>query len=107
MKLAGYILAVYLLLLSAVPCCAFDDCPDDKMDLSTGTEQNSSHEEGDGDCGNCSPFFSCEGCASATISSQTISFEFSLPQVSAVHTVYLQALLPSAEYDFWQPPRIG
>jgi hypothetical protein len=107
MKLAGYILAVYLLLLSAVPCCAFDDCPDDKMDLPTGAEQNSSHEEGDGDCGNCSPFFSCEGCAAATISSQTISFEFSLPQVLAVYTIYLQALLPSVEYDFWQPPRIG
>jgi sulfatase maturation enzyme AslB (radical SAM superfamily) len=107
MKLAGYILAVYLLLLSAVPCCSFDNCPDDKMDLSAGTEQNTSHEEGDGDCGNCSPFFSCEGCAAAAISSSPASFQFSSTQALSVYASYLQTVLPSVEYDFWQPPKIG
>jgi hypothetical protein len=101
LKFTGYILAFYLLLLSAVPCCAFDSCPDDQM------EQSAEHEEGDGDCGNCSPFFSCEGCATATISYPPFSFEFSLTQALPVHANYLQALLPSVEYDFWQPPKLG
>jgi len=55
MKFAGYILALYLILLAAIPCCSFDDCPDDK------TEQTANHENGDQDCGSCSPFFNCEG----------------------------------------------
>lgn len=107
MKLAGYILAFYLLLLSAVPCCAFDDCPDDKTELLAGAQQAGDHEQGDDDCGTCSPFFSCEGCAAATISYQPISFEFSFPPVLLVHAVYLQSFLPSVEYEFWQPPKIG
>ena len=84
LKISGYILAFYLVLLAAVPCCAFDDCPDDK------TEQNSSHEERDSDCGNCSPFFSCESCATATISYQPLQFEFSFLQILPVHATYLQ-----------------
>ena len=47
MKLIGYILAVYLLLLAVVPCCAFDECPDDKAT----TEQTEDHKTGDKDCG--------------------------------------------------------
>jgi sulfatase maturation enzyme AslB (radical SAM superfamily) len=107
MKLAGYILAVYLLLLSGVPCCAFDSCPDDKMDLSAGVEQDSSHKEGDDDCGNCSPFFSCEGCAAAAISYQPALFDFFSKKSLPVYSAYLQVMLPSVEYDFWQPPKIG
>jgi hypothetical protein len=100
-KLLSYILACYLLLLSVVPCCVFDDCPDDKI------EQSSNHENGDDDCGNCSPFFSCEGCAAATIFYQPVEFDFSSQLVLSVHTNYLQAPLSQIEYDFWQPPKVG
>ncbi len=100
MKLSGYILAFYLLFLSVVPCCAFDDCPDDK------TEQSSKHENGDEDCGSCSPFFSCEGCATGTISYQPIEFDFSIQPVLSVHATYLQTRLSQVKYDFWQPPKI-
>lgn len=107
MKLSGYILAFYLILLAAIPCCAFDDCPDDKMDLSAGTEQPANHETGDEDCGSCSPFFSCEGCATATIAFEPIAFEIIPIKISSVHTAYLQTALPSVEYDFWQPPKLS
>jgi hypothetical protein len=99
MKLAGLILAFYLILLAAVPCCAFDNCSDDKM------EQTDNHEKGDNDCGNCSPFFSCEGCASATISYHPVQIGIPAIQILSVYASYLQLSLPRAEYDFWQPPR--
>jgi hypothetical protein len=101
MKIAGYILTFYLLLLSAVPCCAFDNCPDDKM------EQSANHEEGDGDCGNCSPFFSCEGCAPATISLQPISIEIAPVEIISVYTFFQSSFLPSMEYSIWQPPKLS
>lgn len=101
MKIAGYILAFYLLLLSAVPCCAFDSCPDDQV------EQTESHEPGDDDCGSCSPFFKCEGCASAIISADFANYEFVVPSPLPAKAVYIEKQLPSIEYDFWQPPKLG
>jgi hypothetical protein len=101
MKWPGYILSFYLILLSVMPCCAFDDCPDDKTELAA------SHENGDDDCGNCSPFFSCEGCATATISFEPAAFEMMPLENSPVYTSYIQSPLPSVDYDFWQPPKLG
>lgn len=100
MKTAGYLLAFYLILLAAVPCCAFDDRPDDKTELAA------EHESNDGDCGTCSPFFSCEGCATASISNDPAPFEIHAIKVAAVFTCYIQTALPSIEFDFWQPPRL-
>jgi len=101
MKFCGYILAFYLILLAAVPCCIIDNCPDDK------TEQTADHEEGDGDCGTCSPFFSCEGCAAATIVYEPPQFEFISPAISPVYAIYQQPSLSEIELDFWQPPKLG
>ena len=101
MKFTSFILAFYLILLSAVPCCAFDDCPDDKTELAAN------HENGDEDCGNCSPFFSCEGCAIAAIVYHLAQFESSSLQVSPVYSAYMQLSLPQFDYDFWQPPKLG
>ena len=101
MKIAGTILAFYLILLAAVPCCAFDDCRDDKAELATA------HENGDDDCGNCSPFFSCEGCATATIACEHVSMDIAAVEISPVYTAYIQTDLPQVDYDFWQPPKIA
>lgn len=101
MKFSGFILAFYLILLAAVPCCAIDNCPDDK------TEKSASHENGDDDCGTCSPFFSCEGCATASIAYEPAQFDFTAIFSAAVYTQYLQISLPEAELDFWQPPKLS
>lgn len=101
MKLLSYILAFYLILLAAVPCCAFDSCPDDK------TAQATDHEKGDKDCGNCSPFFSCEACATATIAFEPLQIKISAILASSVYSIYIQQQLPDIDYDFWQPPKIG
>ena len=101
MKFAGYILAFYLILLAAIPCCTFDDCPDDK------TGQTANHESGDEDCGACSPFFNCEGCATA--SDHTIIASFTLTPLSTPksYTEFNQPFVADVHYDFWQPPKIS
>lgn len=101
MKPAGYILAFYLLLLSGIPCCAFDNCSSDE------TDQTANQENEDKDCGNCSPFFSCEGCAAATIAYEPVSTATEPVQLLPVYTGYIQNSLPCMNYDFWQPPKIG
>lgn len=104
MKLLSYILAFYLILLSAVPCCSFDECNEDKTDLSAVPGD---HEKGDDDCGNCSPFFSCEGCAAAMISYEPVQFGIPVLEISSVYSPYTHSSLSQVDYDFWQPPKRG
>jgi hypothetical protein len=101
MKICGYILAFYLILLTAVPCCAVDNCPDDKI---AQTEQ---HENGDDDCGSCSPFFSCEGCSGASVAYQPVQFEFICYLSSPNYTSYQEMSLSEVQLKFWQPPKLG
>jgi hypothetical protein len=63
MKVFAFILSAYLLFLFAIPCCTFDNCPEDKIAM------EADHEEGDDDnCGSCSPFFTCTGCSVFSVS---------------------------------------
>jgi len=101
MKLSGYILAFYLILLSAVPCCVNDDCAEDNKELAAN------HDNEDKDCGNCSPFFSCDGCACASI-----AFDPNIPEnvpanTSHIFPDYIQSSLPGVDFDFWQPPKLS
>jgi hypothetical protein len=102
MKPAAYILSFYLALLSVIPCCAFDDCAGDK-ELAG---QTSEHSEGDEDCGSCSPFFNCEGCASVTVNMDPV-WTALLPQmVTRIYSNFIPPFVPDVHYDFWQPPRL-
>jgi hypothetical protein len=101
-KFAAYILSLYILVLSVVPCCAFDDCPQDKA----GTEQTTGHKTGDDDCKVCSPFFNCEGCATAVVNFETTSFETINSVSPKVYTGFIASYIPIVHYDFWQPPKL-
>jgi hypothetical protein len=101
MKLVGYILAFYVITLSVVPCCSFDSCPDDK------TEQNSRHDQQDGDCGNCSPFFTCSGCITGAFTIEPLNVQSASSVSSKIFTGYIESSVPDIHYDFWQPPKIA
>jgi len=103
-KVVSFILFAYLVLLNAVPCCAIDNCADEL----TGTEQPDNHESNDNnDCGNCSPFFTCTGCAGFSASVANINFE-SVPFFSGNQfSGYILSSIPDVHYDFWQPPRLA
>ena len=106
MKIFCFILSVYVLVLSTVPCCADDNCIDE-----TKTEQSNqhSHEDHQDGCGTCSPFLTCGTCVGFTLTKFTLTFEPS--------KVYLKTalLVPFHKNHFtsnflskiWQPPKIS
>ena len=102
-KLFAYILSIYLLALAVFPCCEVDDCPDDKQP----TVLMADHENGDEDCGNCSPFFNCESCAAVSVIIETASAEMIPLVIKQAYTGYITCIIPQAQYDFWQPPKQG
>jgi hypothetical protein len=100
MKWMGVLLACYLILLSAIPCCAIDDCPDIK------TEQNATHKNDKENAGNCSPFFNCQSGCTASIVTPIVQIGISPVKSNSVFTVYAESSLTSISHDFWQPPRV-
>lgn len=101
MKVIAFILSAYLVFLFAVPCCSFDDCPEEK------TAQTKEHEEGDGDCGTCSPFFTCTGCSGITALFDNNDTEISMALTSHQYTGFILSPIPDVHYEFWQPPKLG
>lgn len=100
MKVIAFILSAYLLLLFAIPCCAFDNCPEEKE------KQEANHQKGDGDCGNCSPFFTCTGCTGFTVSVTEIGAGVGLFFSCNQYHDYIVSSIPDISYDFWQPPKL-
>ena len=100
MKVLAFILSAYLLFLFAIPCCSFDNCPEDK------TAQETNHEKGDGDCGSCSPFFTCIGCSGFTVSFDNNSIEIVPAFSSQQYAGFILSSIPDVHYDFWQPPKL-
>jgi hypothetical protein len=101
MKVFAFILSAYLVFLFAVPCCAFDNCPEEK------NAQETNHEKRDGDCGSCSPFFTCTGCSGFTISIENNNLEIVSYFPDHQYADYILSPIPDAHYDFWQPPKIA
>ena len=101
MKVVAFILSAYLLFLFAVPCCSFDNCPEEKV------AQTEDHEKGDANCGNCSPFFTCAGCSGATITFTSTHIETIPLDRTHQYTGFILSSIPDVHYDFWQPPKLS
>ena len=101
MKVIAFILSAYFLFLFAFPCCSFDNCPEEKA------KQEANHEKGDGDCGNCSPFFTCTGCSGFTLSFENTNLEIVPAFLPHQYAGFILSSIPDVHYDFWQPPKLG
>jgi hypothetical protein len=101
MKVFAFILSAYLFFLFAIPCCSFDNCPKEKA------TQQTNHEESDGDCGNCSPFFTCTGCSGVAVAFENNQIEITAAFISHQYTGFILSAIPDVHYDFWQPPKLG
>lgn len=101
MKPIAFILSAYLLFLFAVPCCSFDNCSEEKI------AQSQEHKNGDGDCGTCSPFFTCNGCSGFTITSSEINSELIPFVLNNQYDNYIVSPIIETDHDFWQPPKLG
>lgn len=104
MKFFSFILSAYLLFLVATPCCAMDECRDD----SAVTGQAAGHENDDnGDCGNCSPFFTCSGCNSVSIHQDMLFSPNPFMVNKKSFSDFYQSFYPRVYSDFWQPPKMN
>jgi len=90
-------LLIYLVSLAVIPCCTFDDCPDDQQ-----IADNKAIPDG---CGACSPFFNCEKCASATIKADDIQMDYVRSIILSIYSEFIPSRLKAVYYEFWQPPR--
>ncbi len=103
MRLFAFILSLFILTLSFVPCSDNEDCNTPDLSL------NSDHSDHDHNEDSCTPFCSCSCCGipGLILSSPifyTVLQELKMPTPAA--TVYYSDLIPNYFYSFWQPPRI-
>jgi len=104
MKFLAIILSFYLLLLTAIPC--IDAKADNKMqntELSQEKQDNHHHSDSD----NCTPFCSCNCCATSVVFQayevQLNCFPFCEKQYFPVTSAFISDTLAS----IWQPPKIA
>jgi hypothetical protein len=107
MRLMTAILSFYLMLLTVLPCCAFDNCPEDREQSETACQTNT-HQGGDKDgCGSCSPFFNCHHCAGFNFSAKTVAFQTQTIETPPAKPVAAEDNFHLSSYQgtIWQPPR--
>jgi hypothetical protein len=91
-----------MLILSAVPCCATDNC-NDKTEQSP-SDKNHKHND---DCKNCSPFALCGNCTGFTINAFPFVVDAPVWQIEKNFTGYITSYFPPYFSSFWQPPKLG
>lgn len=97
----AYILSLYILFCAVVPCSIIDNCEDDQK-----TEQTSKQED-DKDCNNCSPFSICSSCHGFTINTVTASIEPVVFHTSPNYSDYNVSSKSEYYPSLFQPPRVA
>jgi len=103
MNFLAFILSVYILILTAMPCVDVNkECALQKAELTQTTNQN---HHNDIDC--CSPFCTCDCCATHVIQKENvIHFDFTtIPQKCV--TEYTSFYISSTYASIWHPPKMS
>ncbi len=105
MKIFVYLLSVYVMVLSLMPCLDSYTCEDEKASVSISGNHDHSKDEGD----LCSPFCICSCCGVSFLGvnipvffSQSIKVmepRGNVPYYSAFNSYYY--------HSFWQPPKLS
>ena len=104
MKFFACILSLYIMVLIAIPCA---DRPEDhslqKSEITQNTGSNHQH-----DCDHCSPFCTCNCCASPVIQQESI-IQFDSTTLLQVYTLaeYITVFTSIYLGSIWQPPQIS
>jgi len=105
MKRLLYLLPLYILLLSAMPCQADDGCCIDEAINTAAHHRNSLPDNNTGLP--CSPFFACGACHGFIVPPAGISLQHK--DVPSMPGLILPAsnTFPGFSSFIWQPPRIS
>jgi hypothetical protein len=103
-KLLCLLLSVFVIVLTAKPCCSDYDC---RAELSPKKEQTGKTTN-QKECPGCSPFFTCGSCVGFIVSAP-LSFNTAVvaETTAVVYPRHNQPLIPSVTLSVWQPPKIG
>ncbi|WP_295717773.1 hypothetical protein [Mucilaginibacter sp.] len=105
MKFLCYISALVVLLLTAKPCCADNDCGIKNTITQNAPAKSSPKGK---DCQGCSPFFACGSCTGFTVTKAVDHTLFLLPQIPVKHVIaYNQPYTEDVAQAIWQPPQIS
>lgn len=103
MKFFACILSIYILVLTAMPCC---DRPDEgalqKTEISPKTSDIPCS-----DIDFCSPFCTCNCCSSPKIQQETVVAFDSTPVEHKYFAALIVKLVTSVIVPVWQPPRLN
>ena len=102
MKFFACILSLYILVLTAMPCC---DRPDDGALHKTQISQKTSDLPYQ-DIDLCSPFCTCNCCSSPKIQQETTVVFDSTPVEHKYFGELTVKLVTSVVVPVWQPPRL-
>jgi hypothetical protein len=105
MKRLLYILPLYILLLSAIPCQADDGCCIDEAFTTAARHKNSLPDNKTSLP--CSPFFACGTCHGFIIPEAGISLQHKEISLVPKPTLPADNTLPGFSSFIWQPPRIS
>jgi len=104
MKIIAIILSFYVLALTALPCIEVNkDLASHQIEISSQTQDTHNH----GDTDRCSPFCTCNCCATSVIFQEYLvqlnSYSFYEKQYFPVSSNFFSDPLAS----IWQPPKIS
>jgi hypothetical protein len=105
MKNFAFILSVYIMVLTAIPCV---DKPENEPLHKSEITQKSSDNHHHSDSDHCSPFCTCNCCACPVIQQElAINFE-SIPfQLETFSSDLTNLFISRPNEAIWQPPKIG
>ena len=115
LKTLTYILSIYLLLLSVLPCVDGLVCTDDvptqhscSHTIDGTTAENATTEDGhEHEAGVCSPFCSCDCCSTSLFDFiQILDYQLIIiPSIS--YTFLEEPPFQDFSHAVWQPPKLG
>jgi hypothetical protein len=103
MKLIAYILALYVVTLTILPCI---DGNEGNGSIKTELSSNKSHTDHN-ELDHCSPFCSCSCCSSPVVFQNAIVALDFYSIVQKAIPEYKASYISSTHRSIWQPPKIS
>jgi hypothetical protein len=95
------LLSIYVIMLSVKPCCADNDCQNQKEFAGKTPVKEK-------ECTGCSPFFTCGTCIGFIVSKPfLISLPVSTESALQYYTQYSQPFIQKVILSIWLPPKIS